>query len=382
MELSIVIPTYNERDNVVAIASRIQASLPAGTGYEILFVDDSSDDTPEVLKQLAKKDSHVRWFHRSNRRGLAQAVAEGIEASDSEYIIVMDADLQHPPEILPLIVERLRQYDVVIPSRFIPGGSDGGLNGWRKLVSWVARKLANLAIRRLRDISDSTSGYFGLRRAVVDHIRLEPVGWKILLEILVKGKYRTVHELPYSFAVRDQGVSKMCLREQWNYLRHVARLLWTSPQDMRFILFCLIGAIGVVVNMKLLNFFISLGLWGDLQASCMASFLAMVHNFLLNNWLTWRDRSLAPGSLVKRFLPYLMVSCLGILVTGLTAKGFTLLGWDIYAGQFAGIVAAACWSFNLNNRWVWLLPASSGATAKLVVTQESVPEKVVDETVL
>ena len=91
---------------------------------------------------------------------------------------------------------------------------------------------------------------------------------------------------------------------------------------------------------------------------------------------------LAPGSLVKRFLPYLMVSCLGILVTGLTAKGFTLLGWDIYAGQFAGIVAAACWSFNLNNRWVWLLPASSGATAKLVVTQESVPEKVVDETVL
>lgn len=382
MELSIVIPTYNERDNVAMLARRIQASLPAGTGYEILFVDDSSDDTPAILEQLAQEDRHVRWFHRHNRRGLALAVVEGLEAADGEYIIVMDADLQHPPEILPLIVERLRQYDVVIPSRFIPGGSDGGLNGWRKLVSWIARKLANLAIRRLRDISDCTSGYFGLRRAVVEHIRLEPVGWKILLEILVKGKYRTVHELPYSFAVRDQGVSKMCLREQWNYLRHVARLLWTSPQDMRFILFCLIGAVGVVVNMKLLNFFISLGLWGDLQASCLASFLAMAHNFLLNNWLTWRDRSLAPGRLIKRFPPYLMVSCLGILITGLTAKGFTLLGWDIYAGQFAGIVAAACWSFNLNNRWVWLLPAPSGETAKLVVTQESVPEKVVDETVL
>lgn len=232
LQLTIVIPTFNEQENVRIIAARIRSVLAVQDyNYEILFVDDSRDHTPAVLAELAQNWPEVRYIHREGQRGLASAVVEGFRHARGQYIVVMDADLQHPPDLIPLIIKRLCQADVVIPSRFITGGSDGGLSPLRRLISWTARGIGRLFIGRLRHISDCTGGYFGINCAVVAEVPLDPIGWKILMEVLVKGKYQTIHEIPYVFTARDAGESKMNFREQWHYLVHVMRLVRYSASN-------------------------------------------------------------------------------------------------------------------------------------------------------
>lgn len=226
MDLSIIIPTFNEQDNIREITTRIQTALKnSQINYEIWFIDDSRDETPTLLDALSKQFPELHYFHRENARGLGTAVVEGFNRSQGNYLIVMDADLQHPPELLPSIIKKLQSgADVVIPSRFIEGGSDGGLNVFRKLVSWVARVIGQIAIKQFRNISDCTSGYFGLKRSVIENITLDPSSWKILMEILVKGNYNSITEIPYQFMARDAGTSKMSMREQWNYVCHIFKL--------------------------------------------------------------------------------------------------------------------------------------------------------------
>lgn len=231
MQLSIVIPTRNESNNVIALTERIADVLSGLTDYEIIFVDDSDDETPMIINSLQWRDNRVRMIHREgvSRNGLAGAVIDGFKAAYGRYLVVMDADLQHPPEMLPNVLWSLQKgVDIVIPSRFIPGGSDGGLNAFRKFVSWSARTLGNLVLPQLRKVTDSTSGFFGINRFVLLGANLSPIGWKILIEILVKCHYKTVVEIPYKFQARHAGDSKMSMREQINYLVHLVKLrLWT-----------------------------------------------------------------------------------------------------------------------------------------------------------
>jgi len=226
VDLSIIIPSFNEYGNIQEIVNRIQHALKASEiHYEIWFIDDSQDETPILLETLSQQLPCVHYMHREKMRGLGTAVVEGFEHSQGDYLIVMDADLQHPPELLPAIWQELQSgTDIVIPSRFITGGSDGGLSFFRQTVSWVARKLGQIAIKQFRTISDCTSGYFGLKHSVIDKVAWQASSWKILMEILVKGNYSTVREIPYHFVARDVGQSKMNLREQWNYLRHIVTL--------------------------------------------------------------------------------------------------------------------------------------------------------------
>ncbi len=369
MDLSIVVPTYNERDNVRVLTERIAAAL-AGSGYayEIVFVDDSRDDTPVALAKLALDYLCVRFLHRTDERGLASAVVRGFAMSRGAYIVVMDADLQHPPELLPIIMKRLARVEVVIPSRFIGGGSDGGLNVFRKFVSWTARLIGRLSIRRLRMISDCTSGYFGFHRSVIANANLDPVGWKILMEVLVKGSYHAVHELPYSFVARGSGKSKMTWKDQYDYLRHIVRLARHNPEDARFFTFCMVGAAGVPVNLLgltiLLNYFgLDVGV-----ASVLASLAAMVHNFLWNDSVTWRNQK--KPKLWRRWLQFMqfaLVSTLGIAITAAFANTFYINGWNPVAGQLVGIILATWWSFAANDRWTWGRPEPR---PELVVTRE------------
>jgi dolichol-phosphate mannosyltransferase len=376
MDLTIVIPTYNERDGVRALVDRIRAVLAReNCRYEILFVDDSSDDTPQVLEQLTRLYPEVRYIHRSDERGLATAVAMGFKAARGRSLIVMDADLQHPPELIPLIAARLKTADVVIPSRFIAGGSDGGLDWCRKLISWTARTIGRVALKRVRGISDCTGGYFGLRRGVLRGVQLDPVGWKILLEVLVKGRYRTVHEVPYAFAPRDSGQSKMSLKEQWNYLRHIARLVRSSPEDRRFLSFCLVGTLGVGVNLLSLSALLNLFAIDKLAGSVGASLIAMVHNFLWNDRYTWRtQQQAAPWQRLQQFLQFALICGLGIAITALVARAFLSLGISIYIGQLAGIMVATYWSFTANDRWTWSYADQHKKAGRLVVTQECASE--------
>lgn len=224
--VSLIIPTFNESKTLPVLTGRIIRTLhQIRTDYEIWFVDDSLDETPAILAELAAQHPQIHYIHRENTRGLGSAVVEGFAQAHGQFLIVMDADLQHPPEVLPDIIKALQDgADIVIPSRFVPGGSDGGLNVFRKAISWTARTIGQCFIKRLRCISDCTSGYFGLNRTVINNTATSPGSWKILMEILVKGHWQTITEIPYPFQARRAGESKMSIKEQWRYLKHVIAL--------------------------------------------------------------------------------------------------------------------------------------------------------------
>lgn len=378
MNLSIIIPTFNEGNNVRLIITKIANALHGETcSYEIIFVDDSLDDTPLLLKQLSKEYKEVKYIHRSNERGLASAVVKGFSHSQGDHIIVMDADLQHPPELLPLIIKRLATADLVIPSRFVPGGSDGGLNLFRKLVSGIARGIGYIFIEKLRCISDSTSGYFGFKRGVIEQVELNPIGWKILIEILVKGKYQSVHEIPYTFVAREAGQSKMNVIEQWNYLKHIARLMGCRAEDRKIYSFCAIGALGILVNLLSLHIFLNLFSNSELGASIKSSCAAMLHNFLWNDKVTWKERKQeALRKRIMQFPQFILISVLGIAITTLFTQTFLFFEWNIYAGQLTGIAVSTFWNFSANNKWTWAATCqdAKNETEKLIVTQE-LPKK-------
>jgi dolichol-phosphate mannosyltransferase len=373
VDVSIVIPTFNESENVSLIAKRIDDALQAASilSYEVWFIDDSTDNTPEVLEALSNTNPHVQYVHRTADRGLGTAVVEGFKRANGKYLVVMDADLQHPPEILPVVIQRLMEgIEVVIPSRFVSGGSDGGLSPLRKLVSWTARTIGRVSIRRLRDISDCTGGFFGLHRNVVANADLDPVGWKILMEVLVKGDYTRVHEVPYRFVPRHSGDSKMSLREQWNYLRHIGKLVRSSPDDRRFYMFCCVGALGVVVNLFILAVLLHAFHMHPLASSVIASLVAMANNFLWNDLVTWKGHGHPVWwRRALQFPIFGLVSGVGIAVTALFAQAAIWLHLDEMLGQLIGIVAATAWGFLANNKWTW---RNQKKRKKVRVTQEFV----------
>lgn len=223
--ISIVIPTYNEKDNISPLLSRIHNALP-GIGYEVIFVDDSTDETPEVIAEAAKENSHVVLHHRTDEKGLATAVVKGFSLAKGDYVAVMDADLQHPPEVLlDMYAAMLAHADMAIPSRFIPGGSDGGLNLYRKFVSWTARYIGKILLPCLRKITDPTSGLFMVRRELLDGASLNPIGWKIMIEVLAMCQVKKVLETPYVFQDREAGESKLSTKVTLQYLKQVFHLM-------------------------------------------------------------------------------------------------------------------------------------------------------------
>lgn len=224
-KVSIVVPTYNESENVGPLANQIDYALK-GIEYEIIFVDDSKDNTPDAIKKVMDENKNVRMKHREGKTGLATAVLEGFSLAEGDYVAVMDADLQHPPTILKYMFYALETgADFCVPSRFIPGGSDGGLGPYRKLVSAVARYIGKIALPCLKNITDPTSGLFMFRRECIDGADLEPIGWKILVEVLAMGKYKNVIEIPYKFQARPTGESKLSSKVTVEYLKQVKDLM-------------------------------------------------------------------------------------------------------------------------------------------------------------
>ena len=224
-KISIVVPTFNEAENVGNLANQISYAL-RGIEYELIFVDDSDDDTPEAIRKVMAEDPNVRMEHRESEKGLATAVLKGFSLAGGDYIAVMDADLQHPPAILRSMYAVMETgVDFCIPSRFIPGGSDGGLGPYRKLVSGVARYIGKIALPSLRKITDPTSGLFMFRKQVIEGADLRPIGWKIMVEVLAMGTYKTVVEIPYKFQARPAGESKLSSKVTIEYLKQVFCLM-------------------------------------------------------------------------------------------------------------------------------------------------------------
>ena len=224
-KLSIVVPSYNESENVRPLVEQLDEALK-GIDHEIIFVDDSKDNTPDVIREIQKEKPHVRLEHRVGETGLATAVLKGFTLAEGDYVACMDADLQHPPKILKYMYYALEEgYDFCIPSRFIPGGSDGGLNLYRKFVSGVARYIGKIALPCLRKVTDPTSGLFMFRREALEGADLQPIGWKIMVEVLAMCSYSSIIEIPYTFQDRESGESKLSGKVTMEYLKQVFDLM-------------------------------------------------------------------------------------------------------------------------------------------------------------
>jgi dolichol-phosphate mannosyltransferase len=224
--LSVVVPTYNERDNVRALVYRLRRAL-AYIQHEILFVDDSTDETPQVIAEQALQYPNIRMHHRHGERGLATAVLAGFRLARGVFVCVIDADLQHPPELLPAMLDVLarERSDLVVASRYVPGGSAAGLHGWwRRCASLACRQLVHALFPETRCTTDPLSGYFMFRRGLVNVESLAPVGFKILLELLVRAPHARVQDLPYVFAPRLREGSKAGLRPAIQFTQHIVRL--------------------------------------------------------------------------------------------------------------------------------------------------------------
>ena len=234
MLLSLIVPTYNERQSIVPLLQRATVALDNGLDdFEIIVVDDDSPDgTWQAAEEVAKDNPHVRIIKRRNERGLTTAVLAGWKTAKGELLGVIDGDLQHPPEVLPVLLKSFfdSRADIAIASRNVEGG---GVSEWRPLrqvIAWVARSVAQLVFPGLlSSVRDPMSGFFILKRAVIDSVVLRPVGYKILLEVLARGKYQTIKEIPYVFEERKMGKSKLGPKECFDFLLH----LWRLSREIR-----------------------------------------------------------------------------------------------------------------------------------------------------
>jgi dolichol-phosphate mannosyltransferase len=294
--LTVVVPTRNEADNVPVLMRELRESL-SGVDYRVVFVDDSTDETPEVIRGFSEGDGRINLIHRRSAEregGLSTAVTTGIEAfaGMSEYTCVMDADLQHPPEKAREMLELARSSDadVVVASRYARGASHTGALGLlRRGISVGSKYLAQLAFKEARKISDPMAGFFLVRNEAISGRQFRPTGFKILLEILVCAPELKVVELPLNFRARQAGVSKATFRQGLQYLAHIASLFLYVPSAGRFWKFAMVGASGVLVNNLTL---ITLAEYLDANkviAWMFAVGLSILSNFLLNNAFTWRD---------------------------------------------------------------------------------------------
>ncbi|MBF0689795.1 MAG: glycosyltransferase [Cellulomonas sp.] len=285
--VTVIVPTFNEAPNVAELVRRVGAAT-RGLGVELLFVDDSSDDTADVVRAVAPTaELPVRVIHRDEPEGgLGGAVLEGVRASTTPYFLVMDGDLQHPPELIPSLVARVQDpdVDVVVASRYIGDGSSAGLSGVvRQAVSSASTAVTRAMFPvRLRDCSDPMTGFFAVRKAAVDLEALRPRGFKILLEILARHPMRVV-EVPFVFGSRFAGESKANLAQGVHFMWQLAGLRFG-----RMSRFAIIGGMGAVANVAIVALLTRLGApW--LLAALVAAELTIVGNFLLQERFVFRD---------------------------------------------------------------------------------------------
>ena len=229
--VSVIVPTRNEADNVLALTRRLAASMgDAGCTWELVFVDDSDDDTPDRIAALCREHRFVRLVHRVPARrqgGLSGAVVEGFAVAEGSVMVVMDGDLQHPPEIVPSLAWAVLSggCSIAVGSRYVGGADLNGLAGpYRRMVSQISRMVVRSVFPRIREVRDPLSGLFAVDQKVIAHTSLAPEGFKILLEVLMRGDWDRVREVSYVFAARQSGGSKAGWREGTQFLRHVLRL--------------------------------------------------------------------------------------------------------------------------------------------------------------
>jgi dolichol-phosphate mannosyltransferase len=355
-ELSIVVPTFNERENVPLLVEMLKAAL-ADVAWELLIVDDNSPDgTSALAKRIAADDARIRCIRRVGRRGLAGACLEGILASQARYVAVMDGDLQHDETLLLPMLQLLRRdaANLVVGTRYAGGAPAAALSAQRAWGSRLATKLVHHLFKL--DLSDPMSGFFMLRRELIEKIagKLSTQGFKILLDIAVTaGKDLRIAELPYAFRQRLHGESKL---DAAIVLEYAGLLLAKATDDrvsLRFALFCLVGALGVGVHFVTLsvNYYL-LGI-EFVWAQTTAMMVAIASNFVINNALTYRDRRLRGWKFAGGLLRFYLVSMVG-LVSNIGVSNWLFVNdqkW--WVAGLAGAVIGVVWNYVVASLFVW-----------------------------
>jgi dolichol-phosphate mannosyltransferase len=356
IELAIVVPTFNEKQNIRELVSRLENVLN-GVGWEVIFVDDDSPDcTSDVIRCLAQSKPYVRCLQRIGRRGLSRAVIEGILATAAPYVAVMDADLQHDEKILPQMLERIRTGDVdlVVGSRYCIGGSICQWDPSRAMMSRLATKLSRLVVRD--QITDPMSGYFMVRRGAFQKVirNLSGEGYKILLDLFASSPVRLRYaELPYNFRNRVAGESKLDSAVLWGYLLLITDKLVGHIVPVRFVMFSLVGLSGVMIHF--------LALWvthkligADFSVSQLtATFMAMTSNYSINNILTYRDRRRRGSRYFTGLLIFYCICLTGVVANVGVASFVFRQDYTWWVAGGAGALVAVVWNYGASAIFTW-----------------------------
>ena len=361
LSLSIIVPTFREADNLPELISRIgRVREEYAPGLELFIMDDDSGDgTVETVKSL--DEAWVRLVVRTENRGLSAAVLDGFRLARNDALLVMDADLSHPPEKIPEMVRAIEEgHDFALGSRYVPGGStDEEWGIFRRLNSRTATLLA----RPLTPVRDPMSGFFALRREVFERAApLSPIGYKIGLEMLVKCDCRNVREVPIHFSNRLHGTSKLSLKEQLRYLQHLRRLfVFKYGNWAHFIQFAMVGASGVVVNLAALTVLLAVRVPKEVAVG-VAIFVAMLSNFALNRRFTFSYAR--QGPVLRQLMGFMAASSVGAVInyaTTLTAMRMSLfLDRVPQVAALIGIAAGLVFNYLASRYLVFVKPRRPG----------------------
>lgn len=368
-QVSIILPTYNESQNILGILRSIKESLPGSVSAQAIVVDDNSPDgtgrlVEEYLRDMKKRIANytIEVIHRKTKTSLSSAILHGIRHAKGETIVVMDSDFSHPPQIIPKLLEALRhRCDIAIASRYIRGGRIDGWTAKRRMISRFGTIVAKhgLGIKA----ADPMSGFFAFKKNLVEGVSFDGVGFKVLMEMLVKVRGARIIEVPYTFRDRELGKSKMSIGVLVNYCRAVWRLYRhggaAEPRaSVRFFSkagrFYTVGATGLLAN-----YMISLMLTQQipefwyLHASILGWYGSMTSNFVLNKIWTFRDRNFAFKRTTAQYAKFAGFSSLGAAVQ--LGMVFSLVegGWSYPVSLAVGVMAAALGNFILNKKWTF-----------------------------
>ncbi|WP_181707973.1 glycosyltransferase [Chthonobacter rhizosphaerae] len=361
IQLSVVVPTYNERDNVGAVVASLERVL-AGIGWEVIFVDDASpDNTADVVRGLARTDRRVRLISRHNRRGLSSAVVEGALAAAADVIAVMDGDMQHDEAVLPELYRRVAsgEADVVAASRFLGDGVEEGLGTERRVkISNTGIALANRLFGL--DLTDPLTGFFAMRRETLKRALpdLSALGFKILLDVITSAEPRPrVEEVPFRFRARAQGESKLDRRVMYDFLlffleKTIGRVIHVPA---RFLSFALINSLGILVHLMLLVPAHDLFHASFVTSQLIATVGSMFFNFTVNNLITYNDATLKGLRFWRGFVIFSLVCSVGVFAN----VGVASMIHDVYADllylvpAIAGALITVVWNFVATKMLVW-----------------------------
>jgi len=360
-KLTIIIPAYNERDNIPLIVERLEKLLP-GDNWEIVFVDDDSKDgSLEVLMRLSREKRQVRFIRRIGRRGLASACLEGMASSDADVFAVMDCDLQHDETILPAMLRAFEedpQLELAVGSRYT--GLGGGTGEWSKSRVFVSRFATRIgSIVRKTPLTDPMSGFFAIRRELFEETvrSMTGKGFKILLDIVLSaGRPLRVQEFPYEFRTRQHGESKLDIVVVFEYLYLLADKIFGRFVPVRFVLYVLAGLSGLVLHLAMLGVLHKLAAVPFVTAQILATLAAMASNFLVNNSVTFRQQRLKGSLLLPGLVAYMVICGMGAVVNVQAAEYLFEQKIPWWFAGAAGALVGAVWNYAVSTQivWTWL----------------------------